>query len=238
MADGASVTVTGGDGISIVLKGLAAGFQNPRDLLMIAGGAMKGQVVRTFNAAKDPISGAPWPPTSQFTLSLRPGGGGGGKTLRDSNQLFNSLVSAVPQISGNTVSLTTNKVYAAMQNYGGTIRPRNTKYLAIPLTREAKRAGSAKRWMEQNSSLRPFFFQRSSQEASRIAGYAGFKTVFIATREGTGKAARLVFHFVLKESVEIPQRRFLGWGEAYVKEILTLLDQYIARKAEEKGGLR
>lgn len=117
-----------------------------RPMFAAIAGVMQSQILRTFRSQTDPVDGSPWPKTTDFTLASRPGGGGNGKTLSDTGQLLNSLVSAAPKISEDEVSLDTGALkYARIHQYGGEVTPQSAKFLAIPKTRRARLAGSPRR---------------------------------------------------------------------------------------------
>ena len=54
----------------------------------------------------------------------------GGTTLRDTSRLYNSITSRVVS-NGKDVSIGTNVLYARLMQFGGTIRPKNGKYLTF-----------------------------------------------------------------------------------------------------------
>ena len=97
-------------------------------------------IAKAFNDEADPVTGTKWQKTSAFTLSLRPGGGTDGKTLRDTGRLFQAYMAIKPKVGDFAVELSQSGVkYAAIHQYGGTIRAKNPKGLAIPLNRAGKR---------------------------------------------------------------------------------------------------
>lgn len=171
------------------------------------GHVMQLQVQRTFLAMRDPVTGAAWPKTGQLALSTRPGGGGGGKTLADTGRLLNSLNSSVPRVTKSSVNIGTNLPGAIVHNkpvgQSTTIFPKNSKYLAIPVTREARRTGSARRFIAKTGAK--FLFGRRGPWG---IGFPAKK------RGGDPKV-----HFILKDKVSIPGRRFLGVGPEYMREI-------------------
>lgn len=74
--------------------------------------------------------GERWEPLSEITKQLRREGPGSGsdKPLNDTRALFRSIQKAV---TGNTVSVGSNLPYAALQQFGGTIRPKNGDFLVF-----------------------------------------------------------------------------------------------------------
>lgn len=52
----------------------------------------------------------------------------GGQTLRDTGRLHNSIFA---KVQGNKITIGTNVVYAPILHFGGTIKPKNGKYLTF-----------------------------------------------------------------------------------------------------------
>jgi hypothetical protein len=97
--------------------------------------------------------------------------------------------------------------------------------LAIPLTREARLAGSARRWWAQNTSKKPFFLK--SRSGSR----------FIATDASTDDVLEpTVLHFLLLPSVTIPARPYLGISESLRNRVLATTARIYAQVMRENGA--
>lgn len=171
---------------------------------------MKSQVGRTFQRQRDPIGGSPWKALSKLTLNNRPGGGGGGKPLRDTGRLLQSLIAANPITTANSARIGTNLIYARIQNDGGTIRPVKSKYLAIPLDREADAAGGARQYFDK--------LKNNRTKVKRL------RWPFLGVLDI--KTAKFTPKFVLVASVMIPQRRYLGFGQEYQDEIIEIVLDY------------
>lgn len=180
--------------------------RSPADVLKVAGLHISRSLSRTIREDKaDPLTGKPWPRSSSFTLSNASVRGRTGKgALVDSGRLSRSVGAANRDIQGNrlTVSIS-NPEYAAMMHYGGTQKAKNAKNLAIPLTREAYRSGSARRFM---SSRKAFIYRAKT----------GKRSLFVATAE----KVKLALHFLLKPSVEIPARPFFAISRNRLAEIV------------------
>lgn len=130
---------------------------------------------------------------------------GGNLPLQNSGRLPASI-SATADATGWTVS--TTHPGAALLNYGGTVRPKRAKFLAIPLTKQAKRAGSPRRMK-------------------------GTKAVPLFARKVGGK---LVGHFLLVKKVTLPAREFAGVSDkaaATLGEVVldARAEQWAAQKA-------
>jgi phage virion morphogenesis protein len=145
---------------------------------------------RRFQTATDP-GGRPWKPLKH----RRPNGGD--KPLRDTGVLRNSITGEATATGAVVFS---NLPYARLHEYGGTVRPKRSKYLAIPLTRDAKRTGSPRRFRVK-LSFRPF----------KRKGTGG---VLFVRRAGT-----TIDHYLLVKSVTIPARPFLSPSDAALKLI-------------------
>lgn len=83
-----------------------------------------------FRAARDP-EGRPWKPLKPFTLEMKRGPG----ILRESAMRGGLMASIAFRADGGTagtgatVQIGTNKVYGAIHQFGGTIRPKNPRGL-------------------------------------------------------------------------------------------------------------
>lgn len=230
MAVTISVETKGFDQVRRMFNAVAAETKRPEKLLKPWGAILQSETARVFRRQADPATGAPWPRTGALTMSTRPGTGSG-QTLLDTGRLRNALVSRTPRYTQDSVAITTEGViYAALHQFGGTIRPVNSKMLAIPLTRDARRAGSARRWWEQNKARKPFIYR------SKVSGKA-----FIVTEEESEFIEGMDFHFLLLPSVTIPARPFLGISEPLVSRVFDttkrIFEQVMAEQ-RRRGGAR
>lgn len=218
------ISISGADRLASSLRTLSDLMVKPRAVLLAVGNKMKEQALETFRRQRDPVTGAPWLKTGGLALMTRPGGGGSGKTLSDTGLLLQSIMSRAPKvIGGDSVAIEARRPYAAMHQYGEkNLKPRSAKMLALPLTRQARRSGSARRWWKQNESKKPFIF--TSQRGNS----------FIATADPRTRALTLAF--ILKESVKIPQRRYLGLGLGHKLEIEYLIIGMAERRIREITG--
>ena len=95
------------------IRRLIAGVNNPGRLMTILAADMQDEVEENFAAEGRPA----WAGLSPTTLSRRKGGAQGAKILQDTGQLAASITT----YSDNTTAMVgTNKVYAAMMQFGGT----------------------------------------------------------------------------------------------------------------------
>lgn len=211
-----TIKITGLTEITAKLTNAEQSMRNPRGVFPVLAEKMKQQVAQNFQRQTDPTTGAKWPPLSGLTTSLRPGA----TPLRATGQLLRSYQSARPNITEKSVSIGTSVVYAGTMQAGATLTAKRAKNMAMPLTKEAKRAGSARRWMEQNKSKGAFFYMSK----------AGSKFLAIAKKKGRGKNAttEIVNHWLLKESVKVPARPHLGFNRNYLNELAAIVVSYFA----------
>jgi phage gpG-like protein len=157
----------------------------------------KADIKRRFVSGTAP-DGTPWKPL-RFN---RPSGPG--KPLQDTGELTASIQGRSEP--GQVVWFTTRQG-AALQNNGGTVVPRKGKFLAIPLTVEAKRAGSPRR--VTGSARVPLF-------ARRVNG-------------------QLVGHFLLVKKVVVPARPFMGLSGQALSAIAQALSEGAGREWQKAG---
>jgi phage gpG-like protein len=144
--------------------------------------------------------GRPWIPLARGRV-----GGSGGSPLRDTGHFMASING---RATNDGFFVGTNKVQANLMNYGGVITPRRGKFLAIPATKVAQRAGSPRRYA---GNLSP-----------RIGKRGG---VLIDVKSGT-------VAFYLVRRVAIPARPFLGFSDNFYQKV----ERLIAEQAQKKIG--
>lgn len=153
---------------------------------------MVSDVKRRFATGTTP-GGAKWKPLKYG----RPRGGT--QPLRDTGRLMASIVGRFDRTS---VTVGTAHPGAALANYGGTVRPRKGKFLAVPLTREAARAGSPRRL--KGSARLPLF--------ARLMG------------------GKMVGHFLLIKKAVVPAREFLGLSREALLAVEAVLTEAAVRQ--------
>lgn len=176
-----------------------------------------------FAGAHSP-DGTAWKPLAHARNNSK----GGDKPLRDKGLLMASVTSTAGA-RGNVSELTdtylvqgTNLEYAAIHQHGGTITPKSAKMLAIPLTREADRAGYARDFP------RPLFILTSK-------GGSLFLAEADKRKAKKGSSRPPILHYVLKDRVVIPARPFLGFGQKLVAGILEIFRDFWADVIHGKG---
>lgn len=160
------------------------------------------------------------PANAPLTVAVKKGS----KTLRDRGDLIGSIAS---RATPNEASVGTNKIYARIQHFGGTIKAKKT-WLFIP-------AGYETRRLQRKYS----FAAGELIKKMRADGYnvwfqvKGNKGVVMAEkklkrhrRDGAGKIIHKSFVlFILKKAVTIPARPFLTIDELDRKVIMRMARQ-------------
>jgi len=180
-------------GVIETLDDLARSLQNPASMETI--GSMAADMIRGHIHG-----GQGFDPLSPATAAYR----GPGRPLQDTGALRDSITHKVT--GGKTVSVGTNKIYAAVQNYGGVIRAKKAKWLWIPA------AGT------RRLQCRFGYGPTDVLNGMKAAGYAVFfmkeKRIVCwrEKRKSRDEAGELRYKihilYYLKKSVEIPARKF------------------------------
>lgn len=132
--------------------------------------------------------GTPWAPLKH------PRPSGGSKPLLDTGLLRSSLSAT---FEGDTLTLRANGPGAALHNFGGTVRPVNAKFLAIPVSREASKAAGPRTFP------RKLFFVKGK------AGPGGS----LAEKRAKGKGkGQLIVHYLLRDHVTVSARPYMGFS--------------------------
>ena len=173
-------------------------------------------VKENFAAGHGP-DGTPWKPLAHPRASSR----GADQPLKDTGLLAASVMSAnsphhVEELTDDYFLMGTNLDRARLHQEGGTITPKNAKALSIPLTKEAARAGGAR-----NFPRDLFVWQ----------GDGGQAFLAEAQQKGRGKKGftQILFQYILLDSVTIPARPFLGFGQRLVGKLVEVFKDYWGR---------
>jgi len=175
---------------------LERALEDPQDMLEEVGLAMVYSTQKRFDEGISP-DGVPWEPPSELTKSTRLGKKGGENALQDRGELAASISHFV---EGDNVHWGSGLVYARIHQEGGTIRAKDAPALTIPLHPAARRVGY--RRLKEHG-----LFRLPGQPVLALPGKDGAVTPM----------------FALKQSVKIPQRRYLGVSrgdEGTIKEIV------------------
>jgi len=103
-----NVHITGTERVNRKLRGLIKKLDNPRKALKLSGKAMMDDVKDHFKNEKGPDSR--WKKSLRAKLQ-------GGKTLRDTGEMFNSIMSSL-KVGKDYAVIGTNKEYAPRHNFG------------------------------------------------------------------------------------------------------------------------
>ena len=173
-----------------------------RDALTDISKAGIAEVKLRFATSTTPL-GAGW-------LPLRfPRVRGGAKPLYDRGDLLKSIGSVV-QIGSRQASWGTNWISARVHNFGATIRPKNGKYLAIPATKEALRAGSPR-----NFPFKLTFIKFTPRLAAWVL-------------KPVNKDTFTVQYWLVTE-VTIPPREFMGWNDKLIETTRNILFEELVK---------
>ncbi|MBI4691703.1 MAG: phage virion morphogenesis protein [Nitrospirae bacterium] len=174
---------------------------NAHGLMNDIGQYMVSSTQRKINSGIEPIN-------APLTRAWKKGGG---LTLRDTNKLASSIAH---KADSQQVIIGTNAVQGRIQQLGGTVKPKSAKKLYIP-------AGWKTRQVMRKFGMTP----GKCIEGMKNAGYSIWrsktgKALMAALKGAKGKKGEAFVLFVLKDSIEIPARRYLDIDTAD-KEIIT-----------------
>ncbi len=160
------------DTISPTLKRAAAGIKDKRPILEAMGAQLTSLTIRAFN---DPsLRPAPWPAKSD----------GSPATLRKNQVLVHSI--RIVKLTNSSVTVGTDRVYAAIHQLGGTIKPKHGKALRFSL-------GGAEVFAKSVSiPARPFFpfteGRMTDLARERLRSVAQAKIAALFKAQGGGEA--------------------------------------------------
>lgn len=185
-------------GLNNVLRSLNGLARVPNsEIHRIAAAVVLSSTQQRFQAGAGP-DGIPWPKSRRAEEQS-------GQTLLDKGYAGGLVGSLQAKSDAKSGKVGTNKAYAAMQQFGGVVKPRNAKALAIPLTPQARRAGSPTKFSKKLSLVWP----KGSKYGWLIERQAATKR----------KTAREIAQYLLAPSVTLPARPYLGITAADVAEI-------------------
>lgn len=159
-------------------------------------GLMASEMIRSHI-----YTGEGMPPLSAATTAYR----GQGKPLQDTGALRDSITYEL--LGNNTASVGTDKVYAPIQNNGGTITAKKN-WLFIPAAGVKKLEGSFG------------YGPTNVLKGLKVKNYVYRVGRTICYRErGTNAPGRVVYY--LKKSVVIPKRRFFYLSDEEISQMLS-----------------
>lgn len=150
---------------------------------------------KRFNEQRSPY-GIPWAPLAHKRINSK----GNDLALLDTGLLRNSIQAKATR---DELIVSSNLQYAGVHQWGATIVPVKAKFLCIPLTKEAKYAGSPRRFK------RPLSPRINKQRTK------GVLLEKIGNRE--------IVHFAMVKQVVIPARPFLGFSKDFLTQVEEIL---------------
>lgn len=123
----------------------------------------------------------------------------GGQTLSLTRRLRNSITY---EATNNSVVVGTNVLYAAIHQFGGVVRAKNGPFLSIPVTPEARKAGSPR-------NMPGLHVQQTLKGQFVLANDKG------------------VVQYLLRKQVTIPARPFLGVSQADSVELVGVVERFL-----------
>lgn len=126
----------------------------------------------------------------------------GGQTLRDTSRLQRSINF---EAAHDKVAVGTNVLYARIHQLGGIIRARNAKFLAVPMTKQARAAGSPR-------------------NLNGLALAQSLRGQMMLVEAQTG-----LTHYLLKKQVKMPARPYLGVSDTDRGAMLATMSDFLER---------
>ncbi len=182
-------------------------LRQPETLLKKMAIYMQTSIDKNFREGGRPEK---WKDISPLTKALRRGKGGG-KPLRDTGALKKGITYTV---SHDEAQIFPTVKYAAVHQTGKTIKPKKGRYLAIPLTKEAKAAGTPTAF----KNLSPIFFG------------GNYNTGILARKLFTGINEPFFF---LTKKVTIPARPFMLFQSEDIERMEQMAMNYITSEANQ-----
>lgn len=179
------------------LLDLQAGIPGHKDAtpaMQAIGRVLKTSAQLRFREGRGP-DGTAW--QQSFRAQLE-----GGQTLSLTRRLRNSISYKADQTS---TEVGTNVAYAAIHQFGGVIRAKSGPFLAIPITQQARRAGSPRN-------------MKHLVVAQSLKG----QFMLLDHRSGT-------VHYLLRKQVRMPARPFLGVSDDDRTELLRVMSAHLQR---------
>lgn len=153
------------------------------------------------------------------------------KPLQDRGFLYASI-QGKPLATGAGIQIGTNVEYANLHQFGGVITPKRAKFLAIPLTKEAKRAGSPRRFETAGRwQFRPTRTGGWIMLAARPLTQSQRRAIYTRRFQGRELTAaqrrslQAIPQYVLVREVRVPARPFLGFSDGVQDQIAKLIQE-------------
>lgn len=207
----------------VQLVGSAAKFKLP---IKVISKMVLSDVQSNFAKGSSP-DGVKWKPLAHGRPS-----GVGGLPLRDNGLLLGSMTQ---KSTASEITVGTNLAYAGVHQWGATITPKRGRFLAIPLTKEAKRAGSPRNFPrpltaiigKNGGVLIETPPPRPKKPKGSTAVTAG------KTKKKPPPAKPPVAQYALVKRVKIPARPFLGLSAKLLDQVERLIADEAIRAMNE-----
>ena len=144
--------------------------------------------------------------------------GGTALPLRDNGLL---LASVGYHITGNEIAAGSGLEYAGVHQWGKVIKPVKAKMLAIPITKEAKRAGGPRNFPRPLVAIVGKNGKGVLAEAPRPKPKGKRKSTAVAA--GPVKRQMGKVHFILVKEVTVPARPFVGLSSGLMGRLEMLM---------------
>lgn len=203
-------------------------FKNARMLLI-------SETKKCFDEGRSP-EGQVWLPVKHPRVR----GSGTPVPLRDTGILMASVTARshenrVDRESGNTLEWGTNAIQANLMQYGGTVKPKN-KYLTIPVSIEAIRAGSPLRFPQADKRLKWACGEKGGivyEVLSTMNKANPYRSTIKSKRYNhifaKVRGADVIIHFYAVTEVTVPARPFVGFTPAMAEKLARIASEYVEK---------
>lgn len=170
---------------------------------------LKRITAHAWNTRTDPSTGLKWKDVKY------------GKSQTNSG-IMQSLVARPPRVTADTVSIGSNKPYARVHQIGGTIRPKNGKFLAIPNPEYSETKGKHMRtWLRETEGrgYKPY----------TVLGKKGGAVYDKRLRKAQAAGEDVKPYYFLVKQVKIPARPYIGFGPSHVAQLTASLRRFLSK---------
>lgn len=229
MADGIRMTLADTE-VAVHLTQMRKNGQSMRPFMGTVSAIIMRSVASNFRAGGRPT----WKVLSPWTRSVRSAGGTTAKhslgqdTLQASGRLRKSVTmmrgaDAIRTFSDTGLMWGTNVPYGGLQQFGGVVKPKSSKWLALPFPGVTGKPRDYKDTFFFKSKKGNLILARGyslvSRRRAQFAGPDGKVKVKTVTVRTEGQLTPL---FLMRASVTVPSRPFLFWHDDDVKTLAAL----------------
>lgn len=209
--------------LRLILRGAREFQRSIRDLKSLMSGGDRAKILRIVGTeyVKDTRANIreQHGPNGTRWKGGPPKGRPGGKRLQDTRRLYNSITY---RLGARNVTLETPVIYAALQHFGGTIRPKRKKKLFQPLSRSVARRyrGNARRDF-------PGAFVIKSRKGNLL---------LVRRQDGGRRKGGLELLGLLRDSSRIPPSPFMGESARAWMAIRRRIEPLYRNAWEQRAG--